>query len=97
MAYRDDEDDESDEFDEDMTSDADARDGPDPSDTGDDDGPTVVPCPYCGKEISEIAEVCPHCGSYISSEDAPRRRPWWVVAGVVITLIAVLLVWVLGR
>ena len=77
----------------------DDRDLPDPSDTdtpGDETDDTV-PCPYCGREVYESAERCPHCGSYVSDEDAPRRRrPWWLVAGVVLCLAIVLLAWVLS-
>jgi hypothetical protein len=94
VAYPDNDFDEDDEDDEDAAE-LDARDAPDPSDTGEDDGPAEIPCPYCRKEMSELAEVCPHCGSYISSEDAPRRRPWWLLAGVAVTMAAVLLAWVL--
>jgi hypothetical protein len=33
---------------------------------------------------------CPYCEHYISDEDAPpRRRPWWLVIGVVVCLYAV--------
>ncbi len=43
------------------------------------------PCPYCGKEIYEQAEVCPHCRSYISLEQVASRRPIWIwVTGVVL-------------
>lgn len=70
-------------------------DDPDPSDMDDEetgDEPAVVPCPYCGEEISEDAEVCPQCRSFISAEDAPpARKPWYVVAGAVALLAAVVL------
>ena len=74
---------------------------PDESDMDDDDGddsdePEVVPCPYCGEEISEEAEVCPHCRSYISAEDAPpARKPWYVLLGTVALLAAILVGWVM--
>lgn len=52
----------------------------------DDDEPTL-PCPYCGQEVHEDAQRCPHCGQYISAEDAPpSRKPWWIIAGVVVCL-----------
>jgi zinc-ribbon domain len=86
-----------DEFEEGESDDPGDRDDPDPSDMDDedDDGPDLVPCPYCRAEIAEVAEVCPHCGSFISSEDAPRRRPAWLVAGVAVALLAVVVAWVM--
>ena len=71
---------------------------PDASDVDDPDDEDVaetVACPYCREPVYEAAERCPHCGSYISSEDAPLRRPWWIVAGVLLCLAIILLVWVL--
>ena len=78
-------------------SDPDERHDPDESDTDDDEGDEraeTVPCPYCRKPVYEQAEVCPSCGNYISGEDAPRRRPWWIWLGVALCLIVVVLVWV---
>jgi hypothetical protein len=61
--------------------------------SGDEDDSTV-PCPYCGQEMYEDAPRCPHCGQYISDEDAaPRRKPWWIIIGVLLCLCAVL-VWI---
>ena len=65
---------------------------PDESDQDDSDEPALVPCPYCRQEISEDAERCPHCGSYVSVEDAPRPRPWFVV-GVVVLVAVVIAIW----
>ena len=62
----------------------------DQDDPGDDDAETV-PCPYCRKPVHEDAEICPHCGSFISAEDAPRRRPPWIWIGVALCLVPALL------
>lgn len=65
---------------------------PDESDMDDDDDPEMVPCPYCGEEISEDAEMCARCGNYISREDAGRpRRATWIIVTVILLLIATLL------
>ena len=61
----------------------------------DDDISKTEPCPYCGKPLSELAEVCPHCHSYISSEDAPSHKPLWHIIGVVVCLLIIVLFWVL--
>jgi predicted nucleic acid-binding Zn ribbon protein len=74
--------------------DEDDRNDPDESDQDYSDDPEFVHCPYCRKLIPEDAEMCPHCGSYISQEDAPPSKPWWLVIGVVVTLIVVAVVWV---
>src|SRR5947207_15787220 len=73
-----------------------SKDDPSEADVSDDDDAETVRCPYCGKPIYERAELCPYCKSYISDEDAPRRHPRWIWAGVVCCLIAVA-VWVFSR
>lgn len=83
MAYRDHPDDDE--------ADLDERDDPDESDMDDGDDPEAVPCPYCRKPVSEDAEICPHCHSFISFQDAPRQRPWWLIAAAVAVLAAILL------
>lgn len=85
MAYRDDQHEEDDE------ANLDDREDPDESDITGGDDPEHVPCPYCGREVYEGAEICPHCGNYISSEDAPRRRPRWAVVAVVVCLVIALI------
>jgi hypothetical protein len=71
---------------------------PDDSDVpNDDDSVDTVPCPYCRKPIFEQAEVCPHCGSYISMEDAPSRKPLWIVISTVVILAAIGLFWIWRR
>ena len=74
----------------------DSSDMDDPDDVGDDagdDDSETVPCPHCRKPVYEAAERCPHCGHYLSEEDAPRRYPWWLVAGVLVLIAIILLGW----
>lgn len=47
------------------------------------------PCPHCGREVYEDAPQCPHCGHYIIKELHSRRKPWWIVVGVVVCLYVV--------
>ena len=58
------------------------------------DDETTMPCPHCRETVYDDAELCPHCGRYLSREDAPRRKPWWVLAGVVACL-AMVTWWIL--
>ena len=59
-----------------------------PDEDPDEDEPTIT-CPYCRREIHEDSERCPYCESYISREDAPARKPWWLVLGVGLCLYVV--------
>lgn len=43
-------------------------------------------CPDCEASIFDDSERCPRCGHDLSTEDSPRRHPWWVVAGVIACL-----------
>ncbi len=52
----------------------------------------AVPCPHCGREISELAEQCPHCGDWIVQDAGARRRPLWIV--IAILLLILILLWV---
>jgi hypothetical protein len=55
------------------------------------DDPETVGCPFCGREISELADVCPHCGNFVHGEDAPGRgKPLWVIVVVAALLVAML-------
>ncbi len=80
---------------EDIEDEAADREVPDEADMDQTDQPATEPCPYCGKPVSELAEVCPHCRSYISQEDAASRKPLWLIIGVVVCLVIVVLCWVL--
>ncbi len=72
--------------------DLDDREWPDESDQ--DDEPELINCPYCGSPISEEAEVCPHCHSFVSIEDIPRRRPWWLWLAILAAIVAMMM-WVM--
>lgn len=72
---------------EDADEDLDDREFPDDED---EDGEETVPCPYCLRPVYEDAERCPECGHYLSREDRPSRRPWWLVVGVLVCLLVVL-------
>jgi hypothetical protein len=54
---------------------------------GDTDDDELADCPYCGERIYEGSEQCAACGQYISAEDAPPRRPWWIVLGLFVCLV----------
>ncbi len=66
---------------------------PDEFDRDDDE---TEPCPHCGEPVYDDAERCPSCGEYLSREDAPRPRPWWFMAGVLLSVVVVV-GWVLLR
>jgi hypothetical protein len=53
---------------------------------------TVIPCPHCGEEIFDDAEQCPACGSWITGDRrASTGKPsWFVLAGVIVALLAIL-------
>ena len=55
----------------------------------------TAPCPTCGKTKFEDCERCPHCGNYASEEDAPYRKPPWLVIGAIVGL-AIVLWWVMS-
>jgi len=86
---------EDDEADED---DLDDRESPDPADVDDSDSVDLDTCPYCGRPVYEQAEVCPHCNNFISREDSlPSRKPLWIIAGVIVTLVVIVVCWVFLR
>ena len=47
------------------------------------------PCPYCGIEIHEDADVCTYCGSFILDENRPSQ-PKWILWTVLILLALIL-------
>jgi hypothetical protein len=74
-------------------------DDPDEEASGGPDDPLqrndTQPCPYCRHMIHESSLRCPQCGSYISEEDAPADKPWWVVVGVLVCL-GMVVYWILS-
>jgi len=59
----------------------------DDEDQDEDDDESTTACPYCDRQIPEDTPRCPYCENYISEEDAPpARKPWWIVAGVIVCL-----------
>lgn len=58
-------------------------------DDSDDDEDDTVPCPYCSEPIWKGAAHCEHCGNFISEEDKPWSKPWWLVAGVIACLVCI--------
>jgi predicted nucleic acid-binding Zn ribbon protein len=63
-------------------------------DPDEDDDQTTAPCPSCGESIYDDSERCPSCGRYLSREDDPTRKPWWLVLGVMACL-GVVIWWIL--
>lgn len=61
--------------------------------TPDDDEADVIPCPNCGTEVYEEADMCPVCGEFIIAGRSPwqGRSPLFVVVGL-LGIAAVILV-----
>jgi len=57
------------------------------------EGPALLPCPHCLAVVSEVSPRCPRCGNWLSEEDAPSRKPLWVVVGALVCL-AMALFWI---
>ena len=51
---------------------------------------SLVACAYCRKFVHEDAVRCHHCGNYPSAEDAPSRKPLWIVLTVLVCLALIL-------
>ena len=77
-------------FRDDDNSELDESEFPDPNDEEERDVAALVACPYCRKFVHEEAVRCHHCGNASSTEDAPSRKPWWLVMGVVVCLAVIL-------
>lgn len=74
----------------------DDREDPDPEDADWNMDPATIECPYCGGNVTEESEYCPRCDRFLSNEDAPARRSYWLVAGVVLLILLVVagLLWI---
>lgn len=66
-------------------------------DWGDDesdlDGESTITCPHCGTEVYEDSPRCPSCENYLSLEDSTppaTNKPWWVLLGAGLGLLAFL-------
>lgn len=79
---------------EDDDAELDDRELPDEADMDPDEDEETQPCPYCGKPVYEQAQVCPHCRSYIALDEAPGRKPLWLIVAVIVCVLIVLLIWV---
>lgn len=75
----------------------DDREDPDPEDADWNLDPAAIACPYCGGDIIEETVSCPHCGSYISAEDRPYNKSFWLVAGIVFLVILTVVGWLWMR
>ena len=60
------------------------------SDMDDSDDPELIPCPHCGKPISEESDWCHYCGNFTSAETMPVKVPRLLIAGTILGLLAVL-------
>ena len=63
---------------------------PDNEDAEDSIVASLVACPYCRKLIHEDAPRCHHCGNFHSAEDAPSRKPLWLVVTALVCLALIL-------
>ena len=63
----------------------------------DDESSDLVPCPECGAEIYDDAEMCPHCGNFVVHDARlwSGRPTWWIVLGF-LGVVAVILALALG-
>ena len=75
----------------------DEREDPDPEDADWNLDRALIACPYCGGDITEDTVSCPHCGNYISAEDRPYNKSFWLVAGIVLLVILTVVGWLWMR
>ena len=69
----------------------DDREWPEPTNIDEVANDDTTPCPFCQAAVYEDSERCPHCGNYLFAKPAgPRGKPWWIIAGVVLSLIVVI-------
>jgi hypothetical protein len=66
----------------------DPREFPDPE-----PDPGLMPCPFCLAVIFVESERCPACGRYLSENNQPGPRPWWIVLGILVCL-AMAIYWI---
>jgi hypothetical protein len=80
-----------DSWDEDSWTDDEDEDEPEAwDDDGMEDDETLIPCPYCRREIPEDSPRCPYCENYILAEDlVPNHKPWWIIVGALLAGYAV--------
>ena len=62
----------------------------DDEDDEDDGDQAMSACPWCLRQIHEESELCPECGQYISREDAPIRKPSWIILAAALCLVLIL-------
>jgi len=67
--------------------------GPQACDLDDAATDELVPCPHCGREISELAEQCPHCGDWIVQAVRPARGRRLLALVAALLLLSLLLLW----
>ena len=59
------------------------------------DDESTVPCPYCNRAIHEDSPRCPYCENYISAEDSPPARLYWLIILGTLATLAVICIWIL--
>jgi hypothetical protein len=54
-------------------------------------------CPFCRQPIYAKVDICPYCRAFISTHDAPARKPKWLWFTAIVLVAAMIygLVWIL--